>query len=256
MAAIATPETVAQAAAAITAGGQKVTIERVIQHLGGGSASTVTRLLSAWKEEQRAARAAAPKPEPSPVPPGTELVPTEMLAGVSAALDAVQSVVLATCTALVERERGRADQQLAALKEGHQRQLDQQSADHAAALAELDDELADARDAERLITAELDELSAAYGALEAQQAETAAALATTQQQLAIQAARADGAEAAQGRAEARAEVLHSRIEGLVGDVARLTAELAATAAPAPVVEAPIRVEPAPATRRKGGKAAP
>ena len=224
MAAIATQETVNAAAAALAASGQKPTIDRIISSLGGGSASTVTRLLSVWKDEQRAARASKPQPQPEPaaLAPGA-LVPTEMLAGVSAAIDSVQTAVFAACESLVARERSRADQQLAALKEGHQRQLDQIIASRDAALADLEDELKESKKETTLCIVEGAEIEEKLEDAEAALAESSAALTAAHQQIEIQRDRAD-------RAELKADALHSRIESLIAELA--TARATAPAKPA------------------------
>ena len=101
--ALVTAESVAAACEAIVTEGERPTVARVTETLGGGSPNKILPLLNAWKDAQRQGAQPAPAP-PSQADAGGDIVTPEM----GNAVETIARNLLSTMTGFIERERDRA----------------------------------------------------------------------------------------------------------------------------------------------------
>ena len=104
---IVTEQSVEAAAEAIRGRGERPTIFRVRQELGGGSPNDIGPLLNAWKDAQRSAPPVE-QPEVQEEPEAREVAALEDLPELSQSLDDLLKTILTTVNAIVQRERAAA----------------------------------------------------------------------------------------------------------------------------------------------------
>ena len=190
MAALVTFESVAQAAQDLLADGEKASVRNVMKRLGGGSPNSVLQFINEWKSGRPVVRASD----------------IELDASIGASIVRQMQQVAAAASAAAEEKASALSDDLATLAESNQ-SLEQQ-------VEQLTGELATSTTTiERLTSAQHDSdlrHQAEVDTLKAKSAELAADLDKERE-------RANGAQQALGRAEARAEAmpaLEQRIEQL------------------------------------------
>ena len=152
-----TRDDVAAAKQELEAAGQSVSVARVIAHLGRGSSSTVTPLLRAIREDDKAASPPAAPAEPVPeevVAKLTEIARASALSMYRVIAEPVEALGRAKDAALAEDRKemqADVDQALSELAQANTRieEMDQQLSNRTAKLAETAERLAGAEEAAR-----------------------------------------------------------------------------------------------------------
>ncbi|ACI53300.1 mucin-associated surface protein (plasmid) [Gluconacetobacter diazotrophicus PA1 5] len=263
-------ETVMQAAEALVGRGEKPSVRKVRDELGGGSPNAILPLLNAWKDSQRGRPVEAPKEEPRSE--AGDLVSAEM----DNAAERMKQGFLAMLTGFVDAERQKgqsvqqaiqaaADQKVALAREAADQQIADIQAQAGAELADARGEAMELAEALAGATAEAEGLTRRLEALqrevdrltveltaERQAHQAARAMAERQtgeidalrQAVSEAQARAQAAEKAQDIAERRASTAATALENAEKsrDAAEARAESRVQAAEARAIRAEERAD--------------
>jgi hypothetical protein len=123
--ALVTAESVAAAAEALAARGERISVASVRKEIGGGSPNALAPLVASWKAARATAEPdAAPEDSAPPVPAGPPAAVPD-LRRISAAMTDLAAAVLADVTERIEAVQGEADARVQAEREAAARVAEQ-----------------------------------------------------------------------------------------------------------------------------------
>ncbi|MEI7606135.1 MAG: DNA-binding protein [Rhodospirillaceae bacterium] len=244
-----TPETVAQAAEAIAASDQRPTVQRIRDHLGGGSPNAILSYLTTWKDAQRGSRAKAeqpqqPKPEPPPSDAPAQLASLHRVARamdeMTSAIRSVEQAICADLSDIVTAERAAAAAQVQTLTTAAQQRAETDAAVHALAMkmvqetaaADLDDARAQSKELAEANTKHEDEAAQAAQTIadlrgrlaEAERLATTLTERLSHVERAVERASADAERAAAAAAQATVERESAQAAAIQAERGRIVAE--------------------------------